>query len=152
MDARRQADVAAPGDEQALPDQLEPPEQRSLTDDLEALYDDGRTFIQAELAFQKTRARFVSDKLKGGIGYALAAAVFMHIALLGLAVGLIISLATVLGPWLASAIVVVALLLAGVLLGLQAKKRFTRLADAFAKDDPHPDPRSRHNDGEDGDE
>lgn len=121
--------------QEAAPPQPEPPEPRSLTEDLEALYEDGKTYVEAEVAFQKTRARYAGRKIRNGFAFALAALAFLHLALLGLTVGLVIALAPLVGPWLATAIVTLSMLLIGTVLGLAARKRFSHLSGHFGSSD-----------------
>ena len=103
----------------------------SLADDVRALVDDGKTYIEAELQFQKSRAVFVADRARSGVVFAVAAVLLLHLALVALAIGLIFALAPAIGPWGALALVVGALLVAGIVLGLAARKRFAGLSAAF---------------------
>ena len=121
--------------DQAAPQDAGPLSQHSLIEDLEALYEDGKTYAQAELQFQKTRARYAGHQLRTGFGFALAALAFLHLALLGLTVGLVIALAPLVGPWGATAIVTVTFLVIGGVLGLGARKRFSGLSGHFGSDD-----------------
>ena len=41
-------------------------EDRSLTDDIVALLDDGKTYVESELQYQKTRAAFASPRGERG--------------------------------------------------------------------------------------
>ncbi|RDC59879.1 hypothetical protein HME9302_01075 [Alteripontixanthobacter maritimus] len=108
----------------------------SLTDDVVALIDDGKTYAEAELAFQKTRLKFAASKGGSGVGMAVAALAFVHLALIALVVGLVIALSPILTPWGATALVVVILLVLGVVAGLAAKKRFSHLSDAYKDTSP----------------
>lgn len=90
---------------------------RSLLDDIEALIDDARTYLDAELSYQKTRASFVTDRVKQTIVFAVVAAVLGLLAAIGLVVGLIIALTPLITGWGATAVVVgVLLFIAGLLL------------------------------------
>ncbi len=109
-------------------------EPRSLTDDISALFDDGKTYVEAELAFQKTRLGYAANNGKSGIGLILAALGFLHLALIGLVVGGIISLIPYVGPLPATMIVVGTLLVGTAIFLLLAKRRFGNVSDAF-KDD-----------------
>lgn len=104
---------------------------RSLVADVEALFDDGKTYLQAELAFQKTRAAFVADRAKGAFIFGAMAAVFGFLALIGLTVGLIIALTPWLTAWGASALVVFLLVAAAALSLMAAGKRWTALMGAI---------------------
>lgn len=107
-----------------------PPED-SLTEDIRALFEDGKTYLEAELQFQKSRAAFVADRSRSGAIFAVAALLLVHLALVALAIGLIFALSPAVGPWLATAIVVGVLLAGGIVLGLTAKRRFAGLSSAF---------------------
>lgn len=111
------------------------PEPRSLAEDLEALYEDGKTYAEAELAYQKTRARYVAQHGKAGLGYGLLAVFFLHMALIGLTVGAILTLIPVVGPLFATLIVVGVVLALVVILGLMARSRIGRIGKAFEGDD-----------------
>lgn len=108
--------------------------ERSLADDVSALIDDGKTYIEAEVAFQKTRLSFVADRSKSGVVFILAALAFLHLALIGLVVGSIISLIPLVGPFPATLIIVGVLLIGMAIFLLMAKGKFSSLANAF-KDD-----------------
>ena len=135
-------DAIAPPDrgDDALPDIVEPPvpaeadgerELRSLRDDVEALIEDGKTYLETELVYQKTRAAFVADRAKGAVIYGAMAAAFAVLALIGLTVGAIIALTPLLTAWGASALVV-GLLTAAALLSVRAAgKRWDKLMQAI---------------------
>lgn len=90
-------------------------ESRSLMDDVEVLIEDGKTYLEAELNFQKTRARFAGDRAKGVALYGLLGLMFAWMALIGLTIGLIFALTPSLGAWGATGVVVaIWLVIAGV--------------------------------------
>jgi hypothetical protein len=90
-------------------------ESRSLMDDVEVLIEDGKTYLEAELNFQKTRARFAGDRAKGIALYGLLGLMFAWMALIGLTIGLIFALTPSLGAWGATGVVVaIWLVIAGV--------------------------------------
>lgn len=103
----------------------------SLADDVSALIDDGKTYVEAEIAFQKTRLSFVANRSKSGIVFVLAALGLLHLALIGLTVGAIISLIPVTGPLGATLLVVGALLIGTAILLFCAKGKFASLSAAF---------------------
>ncbi|GAA4643861.1 hypothetical protein GCM10023115_18210 [Pontixanthobacter gangjinensis] len=112
-------------------DNLDPPPVRSLTDDINALVDDGKTYVEAELAFQKTRLALVANRSKSGIGLVLAALAFLHLALIGLVVGGIVALIPVMGP-VGAMLVVVGILLIGMAGFLfAARGKFSSVSAAF---------------------
>lgn len=121
-----------------LPDEHEPPESQeddgqpfSLTDSIIALIDDGKTYAEAEMRFQKSRAGFIGNRLKGAIAFGLGAFGVLHLALIAATVGLVIALAPIIGAWAATAVVTVALIVAGILMLRSLKKRLDDIRDAF---------------------
>ena len=109
-------------------------EARSLLDDVHALIDDGKTYLEAELGFQKTRAAFVADRAKSTMVLGAIAALLGFLALVGLTVGSIIALTPLLTAWGASALVVVVLLLAAALAARAAGRKWSSLMRAIAGD------------------
>lgn len=108
----------------------------SLVGDVEALIADGKTYIEAELAFQKSRAGFTANRLKGGLLYGAGALAFLHLALIALTVGAVIALAGEVGPWLATGIVVVVLLAAAAVLLLKLRGKFADIRAVFEDSRP----------------
>lgn len=106
----------------------------SLFDDAYALYEDGRTYLEAEVSFQKSRATYAAHESKSGLFFALAAMGLLHLALLGLVVGMIIALEPYLGAFGAMGVMVGALVALGVLFGLMARGRFKRISRVFEGD------------------
>ena len=123
-----------------LPDEYEPPEDDgadrgpSLTDDIPALIDDGKTYAEAEVAFQKSRASYAANRLKGAIAFGLGAFGVLHLALIAATVGAVIALAPLVGPWIATAIVTIALVILGVLFLMALKGRIDEIRSAFSDD------------------
>ncbi len=107
----------------------------SLLEDLKALIDDGRTYAQAEMAFQKTRASFAGGQIKYVVAYGAAAFGALHLALIAIAVGLVIALAPIVGPWIATAIVAVVLVIIGVLFLRALKSKVGEIRGAFSGKD-----------------
>lgn len=103
----------------------------SLTEEIAALIDDGRTYAEAELAFQKTRAVIAGKSIGFALAFAVVALITLHIAVLALAVGMVIALEPLVTIWGAIAIVVGVLLLTTALLLLLAKKNADRLGLLF---------------------
>lgn len=104
---------------------------RSLREDVEALIDDGKTYLEAELIFQRTRAAYVAEEAKTTVILGAVGAAFAFIALVGLTVGLIIALIPWLTAWGASAVVVGALAIAALLAVRAAGQRWKRLMQAI---------------------
>ena len=113
------------------PDDAPERDLRSLRDDVEALIEDGRTYLETEVVFQKTRAAFVADRAKGALIFGTVAALLCFLALIGLTVGLIIALTPLLTAWGASALVVALLLLGAWIAVRAAGKRWDRLMEAI---------------------
>ena len=116
---------------EADPPPCEPAEERSLIEDVSALIDDSKTYLHAELNFQKTRASFAADRAKRAAIFGVAAATFGWLALVGLTVGLIIALTPLIGAWGATAVVVGVLVVGAAILGWLALGRARELAGAF---------------------
>ena len=107
----------------------------SLLEEASTLIDDARTYAEAELGFQKTRAAF-AGKLAGiAAGLGILALILLHIAFLALAVGLVLAFEPLVGIWGAIAIVVGALLLLTGLLGWKAFATIKRLSGLFDSSD-----------------
>lgn len=117
----------------AQPRQIDEPvaHPRSLTDDLLALLDDGRIYVESEIQFQKTRAAFAIGKGRTVALYGIAAFAMLHLALMALVVGAVIALTPLIGAWLATALVFVLLVAIGGTFAWRAKKRFGRLLAAY---------------------
>ena len=109
-------------------------ELRSLRDDIEAMIEDGRTYLETELVYQKTRAAFVAEHAKGAAIYGAVAILFAFFAVIGLTVGLIIALTPLLTAWGASALVVGLLAIAAVISLRMASGRWNRLMQAIESD------------------
>ena len=109
-------------------------EARSLLDDVQALIDDGKTYLEAELGFQRTRAAFVADRAKSTVVFGAIAALLGLLALVGLTVGSIIALTPLLTAWGASALVVAVLLGAAALAARTAGRKWSGLMHALVGD------------------
>ncbi len=103
----------------------------SLRDDVKALAQDGRTYLQAELAFQKSRAAYSAQEGKAGAVNGAIAAACAHMAGVALVVGLLLALGSEIGPWWALVVVTGIFAAAAAIFGLKAKGRFARIAKAF---------------------
>jgi hypothetical protein len=118
-------DPPTPADDAAIA------ELRSLRDDVEALIEDGKTYLETELVYQKTRAAFVAHRAKGAVVYGAIAAALAVLALIGLTVGLIIALAPLLTAWGSSAVVVGALLIGAFIFVRLASRRWNGVMQAI---------------------
>lgn len=103
----------------------------SLTEDIVALIDDGKTYVEAEIAFQKTRLAFAADRGKSGFLFGACAFAVLHLALVALVVGAIFALTPLVTALGATALVVGVLAVAGLILAVMAKNRFSRLIEAY---------------------
>ena len=105
----------------------------SLSDDATALFEDGKTYLQAELAYQRSRGSFVANRVKSLAIFAIGALALLHLALIALVVGLVIALIPVVGPWAATGIVVTVLLVGAAILALLLKSRANDIRQAFSE-------------------
>ena len=97
---------------------------RSLIDDVRQLAVDGRTLLEAELAYQKSRATLAGQTAKGMAGWIALALALVFFALMALVMGLLLALTPLIGGWLAMLAVVLGTLLAAALSGLAAKRKW----------------------------
>jgi hypothetical protein len=123
------ASTAADNDLAPSEDELE---DRSLTEDIAGLIDSGRTYAEAELAFQKTRAALAGRIAAKAAGWLVLALVILHIAFIVLGVGLVMALAPLITIWGAILVVVGAMLLGVGLLVRGARQRISMLSAIFA--------------------
>lgn len=106
--------------------------EEGLIEEVSNLFDDGVTYAQAEVAFQKTRAKLAGRSVGVAAAYIAIALILLHIALLALAVGLVIALQPLVTIWGAMAIVVGAILLLAVILLLKARSRGSQAYNLFS--------------------
>ena len=131
--------------EDNLPDSDLPPENDAgddatngftmLRDDISTLIDDARTYAEAELAFQKTRATLAGKTAGRALILFVLAVVLLHIALIALAVGAVIALAPLVTIWGAIAIVVGVLLIGVAVLVYAAIGKGRLLSAMFGSED-----------------
>ena len=108
---------------------------RSLTDDLRQLAEDGKALARAEAAYQKARAAYLGEQVRGiAIRGALAAALVLF-ALMALALGLVLGLAPVLTIWGATAAVVGGFLLAAFVLAGSISAKWRRMVRMLGFDE-----------------
>lgn len=74
-------------------------EERSLFADIGTLIDDGRTLVQAEIAYQKTRASYAGRQGLYLLVTLVFVAVVLILALMALVLGVVLALAPVFTPW-----------------------------------------------------
>ena len=133
-------------DSAGLAEPYEPPSQDekadrdakhySLFDDAAALFEHGKTYARAEVSYQKSRAGFIANRLKVVGLYGAAAFACLHLALIAFAVGLVIALAPLIGPWLATLAVVLAMALGGIALLYKVKSVIANIRAAFENHNP----------------
>lgn len=107
------------------------PDDSSLIEDIQILVEDGKTYLEAELQYQKSRVAVAVSYGRSGAVYGVAALAIVHLALVALVVGLVIALTTLVGPWIATVIVVGALVVVAGFLAVAAKRRFGRIGTAL---------------------
>lgn len=119
-------------DEDMLPDEsADEVAERSLFEDVEAAVEDGKTYLEAELAYQRTRVAFAADRAKDAALFAALGGALGLLALVALTIGLVIALVPLLTAWGAAAAVTgLWLLLAGIFLRMAAT-RWRKLIGAF---------------------
>jgi len=107
----------------------------TLRDDVAALVEDARTYAEAEIAFQKTRASLAGKRAGRALVLLVLALVLLHIALIALAVGAVIALAPLVTIWGAIAIVVGVLLAGVAILVMKAAGNGKELSAMFSSGD-----------------
>ena len=112
--------------------------ERSLVEDIKHLASDGRTLLEAEFAYQKSRAAVASAGAKGIAGWASLALALVFFALMALVIGVLLGIAEFIGIWAATAVTVVLVLAAAGLAGLAAGRRWKRMSAALS-DEPAKD-------------
>jgi hypothetical protein len=108
--------------------------QPSLSDDISALIEDSQTYIEAEINYQKSRAALLASKGKRGTVFALVSFAFLNSALIALVVGLVLTLAPVLTPGGATALVFGVLVAGAITFAVMARSRFRKLSRIFDGD------------------
>jgi hypothetical protein len=106
----------------------------SLIEDVEALVEDGKTYAQAELAYQKSRLAFAVDHAKWAAIMGVLAVVLVILAIVALVVGALIALIPPLGPWGATGVVFGVLAVGAAVLVALAKAHISSLTRAFGED------------------
>ena len=109
--------------------------ERSLVDDVRELVTDGRTLLEAELAYQKSRAALAGRTAKSMAGWIALALSLVFFALMALVMGLLLILAPLIGGLGATLLVVAGLLAAAGLSGWVAARRWQAMSRRLAEDD-----------------
>lgn len=109
--------------------------ESSFKDDILALVEDSKTYAEAELHFQKSRISFAANRSKSAALHIVFALGFVHLALIALVIGALLTLVPVMGPLGATAIVVGTLLLATAGMLLLARSSAREISDAFKEEE-----------------
>lgn len=128
-------DAAAPGGHKQAGEAPEGAAPVSLSDEIASLLDDGRNYVEAEIAYQRSRAVFVGSESKRGLFTLLASFAFLHAALIALVVGALLALVPELGAVWAMLAVTAGLMLAALVTGLITRRRFGRISSLFRDTD-----------------
>lgn len=110
-------------------------ESHSLMADLDSLFTDTKTYFEAEVRYQKSRAGFTANRLKWTAVYGAAAFGLLHLALIALTVGVVLSFVPLVGPWFATLLVVAALLAAATFFVLRLRSKLSDIRDVFEGDE-----------------
>lgn len=111
---------------------------RSLVDDVRQLVEDGRTLVEAELAYQKSRAMVAGQAAKSVAGWSALALSLVFFALMALVLGLILVLTPLIGPLGAMLLVVAGLLILAAFAGWKAMRRWQRATAMLADEGTQP--------------
>lgn len=106
--------------------------ERSLVDDVRQLASDGRTLLEAELAYQKSRALVAGQAAKGVAGWGALALALVFFALMALVLGLVLVLAEAIGALWATVATCVGLLAIAALCAWTALRRWQRASAQLA--------------------
>ncbi len=110
-------------------------EDISFAQDVRLLAEEARALAKAELAFQKTRAAYVGAQIRTIAIFGALAVAIVFFALMALVFGLVLSLASVIGPWASTAVVTLALVVVAIALALSARGRVRQMRRVLG-DDP----------------
>lgn len=112
--------------------------ERSLMADVRQLVEDGRTLVDAEIAFHKSRAVVAGQAARSVAGWGALALALVFFALMALVLGLVLALVPTLGALGATFAVVLGLLAMGALSGVVAVRRWRRAAALIAAEPSQP--------------
>lgn len=130
--AKAKADAGlAPG---ASPERAEA--DGDALDRLQALIDDLFTYALAEWFYQKSRLAFLVQSIRRLVGLVLAALLLLFLAVVGLIVGLLLSLEPLIGPWAATGLVVGLMLLIAIALVRVAGRTWSKARASLLDDQP----------------
>jgi uncharacterized membrane protein YqjE len=103
----------------------------SLLDEVESLVEDGRTYAEAELAFQKSRLAYVAEHAKWAAIFGGLAAVLVVLAVVGLVIGALLALTPELTAWGAAGVVFAVLVVVAFIMVRMASAKWKGLLQAF---------------------
>ena len=103
----------------------------SIFEDVATLIDDGRTLVEAELAFQKTRIAYAGIRGRNAAIFGIVALALAVLAVFALIVGALLALAPLLGAWGATAVVAGILLAVAALCAVLALRNAKLISKAF---------------------
>jgi uncharacterized membrane protein len=124
-----------PTDPPLVKDQPVDAAERSLIDDVRAMVEDGRTLLEAEVAYQKSRAALAGRTAKSMAGWIALALSLVFFALMAMVMGLLLILAPLLGALGSTFIVVLALLGGAAFSGWIAARRWQAMSRRISEDD-----------------
>ena len=112
--------------------------ERSLVDDVRQLASDGRTLLEAELAYQKSRALLAGQAAKGVAGWGALALALVFFALMALVLGMVLVLAEAIGALWATIAAFFGLLAIAALCASIALRRWQRASAQLADNEVTP--------------
>lgn len=112
--------------------------ERSLVDDVRQLASDGRTLLEAELAYQKSRALLAGQAAKGVAGWGALALALVFFALMALVLGMVLVLAEAIGALWATIAAFFGLLAIAALCAWIALRRWQRASAQLADNEVTP--------------
>ena len=112
--------------------------ERSLVDDVRQLASDGRTLLEAELAYQKSRALLAGQAAKGVAGWGALALALVFFALMALVLGIVLVLAEAIGALWATIAAFLGLLAIAALCAWIALRRWQRASTQLADNEVTP--------------
>lgn len=135
--------MANPADDEpdiASPVAAEDEDAGSLVERVKDLADDTRTAIEAEIAWQGARAGYAASKASRIAAWGGIALACVFVAVLAVAFGAIMTLAPLIGPGSATAVVTGVLLIAAVVAALLARSGVRRLLSDLSPSKPEGKP------------
>lgn len=114
------------------------PARRSLVADVRELADAGKQLASAEVAYQRGRAKYAGQSAGSIAVIAVVALLLVFLALLALVVGLLLTLAPILTPIGATAVVFAGLGIAAILCAMLGVNRWRRMIEVL-RDKPGED-------------